>query len=88
MILPTKHIPLDRSLLGAGAVLLLLLEALQAKRWLQFFRQPIKWFVLQVRQDIHRLNKLSVRRLLEIPRKGDAERLVTLCPAQTLVLRM
>jgi hypothetical protein len=27
MILPTKHIPLDRSLLGAGAVLLLLLEA-------------------------------------------------------------
>jgi hypothetical protein len=26
MILPTKHIPLDRSLLGAGAVLLLLLE--------------------------------------------------------------
>lgn len=27
MILPTKHIPLDRSLLGTGAVLLLLLEA-------------------------------------------------------------
>jgi hypothetical protein len=27
MILPTKHIPLDRSLLGAGAVILLLLEA-------------------------------------------------------------
>jgi hypothetical protein len=27
MILPTKHIPLDRSLLGAGAVLLSLLEA-------------------------------------------------------------
>ena len=27
MILPTKHISLDRSLLGAGAVLLLYLEA-------------------------------------------------------------
>lgn len=27
MILPTKHIPLDRSLLGAGAVLLSLLKA-------------------------------------------------------------
>lgn len=27
MILPTKHITLDRSLLGAGAVLLLLLKA-------------------------------------------------------------
>jgi len=27
MILPTKHIPLDRSLLGAGALLLLLLDA-------------------------------------------------------------
>ena len=26
MILPTKHIPLDRSLLGTGAVLLQLLE--------------------------------------------------------------
>jgi len=26
MILPTKHIPLDRSLLGAGAVLLQLME--------------------------------------------------------------
>lgn len=29
MILPTKHIPLDRSLLGAGAVLLQLLETPQ-----------------------------------------------------------
>lgn len=27
MILPSKHIPLDRSLLGAGAVLLSLLDA-------------------------------------------------------------
>ena len=27
MILPTKHIPLDRSLLGAGAMVLQLLEA-------------------------------------------------------------
>jgi len=27
MIIPTKHIPLDRSLLGAGAVVLQLLDA-------------------------------------------------------------